>query len=348
MLIIGGGIGTIYEVIATTGIIAAKRDAWLTVPLAYVIGTIIGIYMIKLGLLFPDKTIVQYLPIILGKFIGKIIGLIYILIIFFTTALLIRANLDTFALVMPLTPKIAMSILLTILVVYASICGFEVFARVIEFFMPIVISIILMIILLNISDINLRNLSPILENGISPLIKSIPTQSAFAFETVLFLGMWFPCLTIKNKGMKMLSIGMCICMLVLTLLTIGIIGFYGTEFASIYNFNFFQMSRYILLGEFFSGLDVLSILIWLVTAFIQIEVFFYPTVIGIAQWLNLKNYKSLIFPVAVISVALSFIPPNVIVVHNYDFNKNVYAIFPFGLSIPIIYLIAVLRKFRKA
>lgn len=348
MMIIAGGIGTIYNVIATSGTIVAKRDAWLTIPLAYSISTIIGIFTVKLGGLFPDKTIIQYLPIIFGKFLGKLIGLIYISILFFTTGVVIRVNLETFYLVMPLTPKIAISIFLAILIVYVSICGFEVFARVLEFFMPIVIFMIVTIILLNIPNDNLGNLKPVLEEGIFPLVKSIPTQAAFGFETSFFMAVWFPCLNNKNEGIKILCLGMCICTIVLTLLTVSIISFFGSDLAIIYNFNFFEMSRYIIVGKFLTGFDALCIILWLVTAFIQVEVFFYPTVIGTAQLINLKNHKVLIFPVIIITMVLAYMPQNVIEVHNYDFYKNVYGLFPLGLTIPIIYFIAVLRSFHQS
>jgi len=56
----------------------AGRDAWIT-PILALIPTIYQAYLTgNLGKRFPNMTLIQYLEVILGTWIGKIIGILYI------------------------------------------------------------------------------------------------------------------------------------------------------------------------------------------------------------------------------------------------------------------------------
>jgi len=70
-------------------------------------------------------------------------------------------------------------------------------------------------------------------------------------------------------------------------------------------------------------------------------------VVGLAQWLNLKDYKPLIIPMTVITVILAMIPSNMIEVSKLDGLKNPTIIIPLTLLIPITWLVAVIRNFKR-
>ena len=57
----------------------AGRDGWisvLTVATAY--GLLVAWVIIKLGSKFPDRTLVEYAPVIFGPYLGKLIGVAYV------------------------------------------------------------------------------------------------------------------------------------------------------------------------------------------------------------------------------------------------------------------------------
>ena len=46
--------------------------------------------------------------------------------------------------------------------------------------------------------------------------------------------------------------------------------------------------------------------IWVVGAFVKIAVFYYAAALGTAQWLNLSDYRPVVWPLGILMVELSF------------------------------------------
>lgn len=68
----------------------ADQGGIISVILAVLIFLINLLIIIKLGLRFPDKTIFEYLQIILGNIIGRVIGLCIIIYWLFSSAFVVR------------------------------------------------------------------------------------------------------------------------------------------------------------------------------------------------------------------------------------------------------------------
>jgi spore germination protein KB len=108
------------------------------------------------------------------------------------------------------------------------------------------------------------------------------------------------------------------------------------------------MSRYIFVGNFLTGMEAVFMVLWLVSSYLGIPIFYYPLVVGLAQWLNLKDYQPLILPMMVVTVALTIVPSNVIAVITLDILKNPVIILPMGLLIPFTWFIALIRKLDRS
>ncbi|SCW49939.1 Spore germination protein [Paenibacillus tianmuensis] len=65
------GSGMLFTLSPT--IIEVKQDAWISAAFGGVVGLCIVFLAVKLSLLYPDQTFVQYSQQILGKWLGKII-----------------------------------------------------------------------------------------------------------------------------------------------------------------------------------------------------------------------------------------------------------------------------------
>lgn len=348
MLVLAGAIGDIFVVITAPAVKYSGRDAWLSVLLAYIIAALDGLILISLGRRFPQKTFIQCLPVVLGKFIGKLAGLYYILGFWLMAPIIMRDLLETLRPFFPFTPLSILNILMSILTIYVMRNGFEVFARTTELFMPIIIILIISSLCLNLPNENFSNILPFLENGFMPILKSQVFLFPFAVETVLFMALWLPCLNVIKESKKALLIGMSISAILLMLLTIVIIGFTGTNMTTKLINPLHYLSRYISVTNFISGFDAGFIALWMLSSYTELLVFYYPEIVGLAQWLNLKDYKSLIMPMVAINAALAMIPRNIVQHINLDLLKNPFIILPLGILIPITWLIAVVRKLDES
>ena len=68
----------------------AKQDSWLSIILATVFGVLAGLILVKLGLRFPEQTIIEYSKEIAGKPLGALYGLSYIFLLFYINTLIVR------------------------------------------------------------------------------------------------------------------------------------------------------------------------------------------------------------------------------------------------------------------
>ncbi len=347
MLILAGGIGNIFVVMSIPAVKEAGRNGWLSVLLGYGIAAVLGLILVKLGLRFPRKTIVQYLPKVLGTVPGKFLGLFYILGWWGMTGIIYRENAELVRFFLPQTPVILISVFMALLVVYAMRQGFEVFARTAELLVPVMIIFIIFGLVAVIQEIDFKTLLPVLENGLGPVIKGLQYQLPYAMETVLFMALWLPCLSSQKNAARAVALGVPAAGLLLTVMVAMTIAFLGTELASHLVYPIYYMLRYALVGYFLTGLEAVFIILWLTSSYLEILVFFYPGVIGLAQWLNLKDYKPLIMPMAAVTVALSMVPHNVVEMLALDSLKNPTILLPLSMLIPVTWFVAVLRKIRE-
>ncbi len=348
MLILAGGIGNIFVVLAVPAIKDAGRDGWLAVLVAYVLATVVGLAVLDLGRRFPAQTFIQYLPAILGKIPGKLAGLIYILSWWLMTPLIIREIVELIRLFLPFTPPIVIVLLMAMLAIYAMRKGFEVYARTAELFVLIMILLIILILGLNFSNFAWRELTPVLANGFGPVLKSLWIQVPYALETILFMALWLPCLNRRQEGRRAVLLGMPAAGIFLAVFVAANIAFSGIALTSRMIFPVFYMSRYIFIGNFLMGMEAVFMVLWLISSYLEILVFCYPAVVGLAQWLNLQDYRPLILPMMVITVTLTIVPANVIEVIRLDTLKNPLIILPLGLLVLLTWLVAAIRRLRPA
>jgi spore germination protein KB len=348
MLILAGGIGNIFVVIAVPAIKDAGRDGWLGVLIGYGLATLTGLILLDLGRRFPSRTFIQYLPVVLGKLPGKLAGLAYILGWWLMAPLIIREITELIRLVLPFTPPVVITILMALLAIYVMRQGFEVFTRTAQFFVLIVIFLLLLILLLNAPNLRFTELTPFLADGFSPVVRSLWVQFPYALESILFMALWLPCLNRPSDGMRAVLLGMACAGVLLTIMVAANIAFSGIELTSRMIFPVFYMSRYIFIGNFLAGMEAFFMILWMVSSYLEILIFVYPPVVGLSQWLNLKDYQPLILPMMIITVALSAAPSNVIELIQLDSLKNPLIILPLGLLIPFTWLVAVIRHLDQS
>ncbi len=221
------------------------------------------------------------------------------------------------------------------------------FARTAELFVVLIIFLIILILPLNFSNFTWNNLTPVLANGFGPVLKGLWVQFPYTLETILFMALWLLCLNRRQDGLRAILLGMPLAGILLTVLVAANIAFTGSTLTARFIFPVFYMSRYIFIGNFLTGMEAMFMVLWLISSYLEILVFYYPSVVGLAQWLNLKEYQPLIV-LMLITIILTLLPSNVIEVIKLDTLKNPIIILPLGLLIPITWLVAVVRKLNRS
>ena len=114
-----------------------------------------------------------------------------------------------------------------------------------------------------------------------------------------------PFLADREKGMKYGMMTVFAVMLTLMMVNLIVLFVLGPTAASRV-YPLMLVARYISIAGFFENVESVVMAIWVVGAFIKISVFYYATALGTAQWLNLSDYRSVVWPLGILMVEFSF------------------------------------------
>lgn len=327
----------------------AKQDAWIAALLAIAVGVALVVLYTALGNRYSTMTLPEYSEIILGKWLGKIVSILYFAFFFLLSALVLR-NMGDFlnSYQLPHTP-IAVTHIVFLLVVIMSIrLGLETFSRSAEFFFPWVIALILVLLFAIVPQIEFENMQPIMGEGVKPIIRAtIPFVGSPILELVVFL-MIIPAINRKEGGKMGFLTGYLIGGAVLFLVSILTILVLGADLTSRETYPSYTLAKQINVGNFIQRVEAIASFLWFITVFIKLSLSFYASAYCLANILKLKDYRVVIFPLAIIMLVLSLVAyPN-----TAFFLTFVSATWPFlalmyGFILPLLlFLISSFTKKR--
>ncbi|MFJ8068601.1 endospore germination permease [Peribacillus sp. NPDC096447] len=326
----------------------AKTDLWLSPILASLIGYATVYIACKLHKFYPKQTVIQYSEQIIGRIPGKILGFLFLFFYIPITGQILRSYgefiVDSFLVKTPISVIMASMVLLCAFIVRG---GIEVLGRAAQLFVPVFIFPILLLIVLLGPDLEFKNIFPILGNGIMPPIKGsiVPGGWFSEFFLMIFL---LPFLTDMKKGMKSGMMSVFAVMMTLIVVNLLVLFVLGSTTAT-KNYPVMNVSRYISLADFFEHLESAIMAVWIVGAFVKISVFYYAAALGTAQWLNLSDYRPVVWPIGILIVEFSFWSyPSSMDVNRYDVIAFPFHGILMQTIIPLLLLvIAVIKRNRK-
>lgn len=326
----------------------AKQDAWIAV----LFGIIFSLFLVwlynSLGSLFPNMTIVQYSQKLLGKWLGKLLSFFFIIFAFLNAAMLLWFVGDFIATqILIETPIEAINTLFMIIIIMAARLGLETFSRAAEVMFPFVIIFFILLILLIIKDIEVLNMLPILENGIKPIIRGALLFTSYSSVTLIILLMIFPSNIDKQIYAKKAFLkGNLIAGLIIFIITDLCILVLGYDLTARNTFSVYILAKKINVSDFLERVEVVIAVSWIITIFYKILFYFYGSVLGLAQILNLKDYSPLTLPLGMILIVLSLVVyPNSTYAQTWNRTIWIPFSFTFGLFFPLILFL--IGKFTK-
>lgn len=323
----------------------AKADAWISVIIGSLSSLIIVNIFITLALKYPNKTIVQYSCDILGKPLGKIIGLSYVYLFLMISWAVTRELEEVFVIAFnPESPILVYGIMALIVAAYALMHGLEVIARINEILLPIGLIVLLFIAIINIPILDMTHYLPILYDGIIPPLKGAFLIQTWIVEIVIILQI-MPFVKEKQKIRRYMNISIIIISIGL-MAGISIIAVFGPSLSGKLLLPALEYVRIASFGPYIKNLDISVMVVWTSGIFIKIALSFYAGTLALSQLLGIKSYKSLIMPVGVLIVVFASASSRMLIeiLHFLKFDMPFYAVV-MTLIIPLLLLIV--SKFRK-
>lgn len=340
---IGGSVFIISSLVANI----AKQDAWITAVFMPILGIpVIAMYCF-IGSQYPNMTLVGILKKVLGKWLGIIIAIGYMLF-YLTTAFRIPWYMGNFITTnaMPETPAYVINLVLIVVIITSLLYGIESIARASEILIYIVLILFFLSIIFVLPNAKIENLQPILENGIVPVLKATVFLTCLTTFSLVTLMMIYPISVTKiSDAQKSIFKGYFVSGCVIFITIIVSIMVLGASITSKTQYPTYLLGKEIDMGVIFTRLEFIITAVWIVTQSLIGILFSYAGITVFSEILGLKDYKKIVAPFGIIMLVFSQIMiPN----PSYQANWTIFASTPYiityGLVIPVVLLLVFLIK----
>lgn len=287
----------------------AKHDLWIS-PIWAFSGLITVFILLRLHRLYPKDTLIQASERILGRFPGKILGGAYWLFYLYLNGIIVREYGEFVnGAFMPNTPPILVLGSMVLVCAIAVRGGLEIVGRFADLILPVFFILFLLILAPILPDLHMEYMLPIMGDGILPSLEGALVLQIW-YSEMLTASFLLPYVSDREHAGKSILISLAAVVLTLVVSNLATLLLLG-NLAGSYTYPFLILARYINLAQFFTHLEALFMAIWVLGAFAKICVFYYVTVLGAAQWMNLSDYRPIVYPLGFLLLLFSmWVAPN--------------------------------------
>lgn len=334
--------------------IKAENDAWLAILLGSLGGMVIFFVYTSLYRLYPRLPLTGYIRVILGKWLGWPVGILYILFFIHGAARDLREGGDLLiSSVLDQTPVLVVNIVMIMSIGYVLNKGIEVLARTAQIFLVIlaILALASNFLMFFSGIIEIDRLLPVLGNGWGPVLKMTFKQTIeFPYEELICFTMLLPYLNQAKMGIRAGFGAVLISGLILSYSSATNIAVLGTDIAGRTTFPLLHTVSLINIGEFIQRMDVFVVLTLIVGDFFKVAIFFYAGVMAASDMFQIRDYRKLVHPIGIIILLISMMLSGNFAEQIEEGDILLVTVFlMFGVGIPIILLVAakVRRKFES-
>lgn len=330
----------------------SKQDAWIAVGVATVLGAGLVWFYVYLLQQLPGRNLFEIITFCFGKWLGKIIGLLYVYYFLYISARVLRDFCELItSVIFESTPIEVISITMVGICAYMLYLGLEVFGRTGEVFIPYVFTFTILIglAILFSGEFQMKHLFPILGDGIGPIFKHVfPRLLTFPFGELVTFMVIIPYVSHFAKAAKVS---------VFTVLVSGFVIIYGTviEIASLGTrqmertvFPLLSAAREISLLEFIERVDLVIVFVVMFGIITKVSVFLYGGLKGLEHIMNIP-YRFLVFPISMIIgyIAIQISANNAEHIEEGIRFIPLYMHIPFQIIFPILMAPLLVWKIKK-
>lgn len=305
-------LGTTFLPVASIVTGVGGRDGWMSVLPGFAVGIPYGLMVISLVERYPQKNLLQMSETVFGRWIGKIIGIVYISIMGYFGGLLLAQIGNIYQdSTMPLVPISVFYLGGLLLVFYMVRSGIEVFARFSEVLLPVIGIVLFMNVVLAIPQIEQGELLPILSEGLKPLVFSGIKVLPYAMEFVLFLAGVAAFLPTGKEELSRLKTGVwravfLVGMLNTLVVLIQILVFGPVETLRMV-YGILVLGKIVQISRTVVGIESLFLGVWLGALVIKVCASFFAVMWGLETVFRLKGLKwKIAVAVVFFGIALQF------------------------------------------
>jgi spore germination protein len=334
--IIGIGILTLPRTVTD----AAGPDGWLLVLAGGIVTILTSVIIAKLGLLFPERTVVEYGTDIITKPLGILFSLGFCIYYVLFCAFEARVFAEvTKQFLLDRTPTEVIVITMLLGTSYLVRHDIATIGRMGEMLVPVFVIPGFLFLLPAIPDMDLTHMLPFLKTHPSKLLPGLAAivTSYLGFETLL---LFQPFMARPRDAGKAMVTSLSAITLLYVIVVVAAVSIFGTVEVRDLIWPTFSMYRVIKIpGAFIENIHGVMMALWVVAVYITLAVFFFAAVMIIGRLLALKEHSFIALPLAFLIYFLALIPDNIPQVYDYLDMLSLYLGVPFGFFFPVLFYI---------
>ncbi|HEX3016124.1 MAG TPA: endospore germination permease [Desulfobacteria bacterium] len=291
----------------------AGREAWLAVMLAWLLDVLLAVVYAYMGIRFPGENFVQYAKTIFGRYVGSLIGLMFIALFGVTCVVLERGVAQLINIVfLPKTPLGIILISGFVVIAVAAKKGIEVIGRTVELLGPIYLASIILLAILLVPDVRLERLTPQFSTGYTDFLPAAVIMLSF-IGICIMMGMLQPiCNRPENAFLSKFAAVTLGVGVVQTIIFLSITIF-GDKLAANMYAPSLQLTRIVHIGKFIERVEVVWMVITISAGIMSSAILLWAVSVGISQVFGLLSDRPLVYPLAFLTLVLCF----------FSFDSNV-------------------------
>ena len=343
--IIGVGVLALPRLAVEGGNTGAPFVTVLGILVAY-----IGLWLItKLGMRFPNQSIIEYSERILGKWPARFGSTLIILFFALLTALAAREfGKVVVSAVMPRTPVDVTTIVMLLLAAISSRSNMSTFAYAHLFYLPFVMAPGLLIVIFSTKNANAYNLLPILGNSPNwfEITMGVLTVSAL-FQGSFIMSFVIPAMRSPHMAMTASFWGVVISGGLYLSIVVAALAVFGAEEIKMLMWPTLDLAKTTMIpGEVLERLDAAFLAVWVTAVYTTLYSTYALTARAIKDLFRLRDHKMLSLYILPFVYLIAMLPPNIIQLY-----RVIELVGRVGLFVTVAYpllllIVAVARKQR--
>ena len=330
------------------GIAVAKRDMWLAVIIAVSAALLVALVCARLHYILHGKDLFGMLEFCYGKFVGRCICLLYWWF-FLHAAVLVSMDITEFIKIVSFesTPYIALNGSIVFLGIFAAREGLVVLGRWSKFFIGFIIFLILITTLMLVPEMDIDNITPVLYDGISPVIGGAFVIFSFPLTQLVPFVAIFGNLKTKRSSYRIYLPGILIAGSILLVVVTANMLILGPEVASSLFFPSHDSVKRLHLGTSIQRLEIIADGVFLLGGFVMFSTYLIACSKAITKTFGFKDYKFIALPIGLLIINFTRFLNEGFIDHLMFVKTWPTYSFPFQVIFPILFWITAEIKTRR-
>ncbi len=283
--------------------IGAKRDAWLVILVSMLIGCAFIWVFTELQKHFPNDNTAGLTTKLFGKIIGIPLAVIYMLVDVSNST----RNAEEFTDLLNITflqhtPSMMIMLILLATIIYISWTGVENLARLTEIILPatLIVFIIMYFFIISSGRMDLKQITPVLENGITPVLKaSFPVVVNFPFGLAFVFMQFWHFTEPQTSVRKATFLAVILAGIMLSFNLLVIVSTLGVDLAAKSTIPSLETVKIINIGGIVTNLDVIGIILIFIGGFYMTLIHILSAAMILSSLFQIKDYRWPLIPLAV-------------------------------------------------